>query len=120
MRLLALIPRPSDEPSRWSAARFALHRFLTRLGHVVSWAVVTDAPVEPERSPELGRMPHLAAAAPYAVRQLVRLALRNKSEAIVGAGDPTVDAIARGACAALGIPFIDELVDVAGFALVTG
>jgi hypothetical protein len=105
MRLLALSQEHSDDPSTRTAASFALHRWLTRLGHAVSWVAVASMPVLAVPT----RVPHVSLSAPYATRQLVRLARQQGSDGIVGLGEPTADAIAREACAALGIVFIEAM-----------
>lgn len=105
MRLLALSQQPSDDPSQRTAASFALHRWLTRLGHAVSWVAVASMPVLTSPS----RVPHVSRSAPYATRQLVRLARQQGAGGIVGIGEPEVDAIAREACDALGIVFIEAM-----------
>lgn len=109
MRLLALSQEHSVGPSKRTAASYALHRWLTRLGHAVTWVAVASMPML--RSPL--RTPHVSLDAPYAIRQLVRLARQQGSDGIVGMGEPTADAIAREACAALGIVFIEALGELA-------
>lgn len=109
MRLLALSQEPSADPSKRTAASYALHRWLTRLGHVVTWVAVATIPML--RSPS--RTPHVSLDAPYATRQLVRLARQQGSDGIVGLGEPAADAVARAACDELGIVFIEALGELA-------
>ena len=108
MRLLALSQEPSADPSKRTAASFALHRWLTRLGHAVTWVAVATMPML--RAP---RTPHVSLDAPYATRQLVRLARQQGSDGIVGLGEPAADAVARAACEVLGIVFIEALGELA-------
>lgn len=105
MRLLALSQEHSDDPSTRTAASFAVHRWLTRLGHAVSWVAVASLPVLSSPS----RVPHVTLATPYATRQLVRLARQQGSDGIVGLGEPRADAIAREACEVLGIAFFEPV-----------
>ncbi len=109
MRLLALIPHSSAGHAASLVAQLASYRWLTRLGHIVTLVAVASLSPDPTETKERGLMPHVAIDTPFAVRQLVRLAIDTQSHAIVGVGDPEVDSVARGACDALGIRFLETL-----------